>query len=611
MKLKYAQVIGLNTDQKAAQTIFNSQDEENAFLAILQLGCDDAFTRGRQTLIEAADFYFDFDGSPAQKLVATFEETQKKFQDAESQLLLAAISGKVLYLIAQGEVAAFLKREGKISDLLSLGSPKQLISGFLNEMDKVLLSTKSFSLELGEDLSKSLDTTPEEFEQDLSDKVGTLDSASGEMAALLIETQKTESSEGVGLATEDQSTAQVSEDEIPEAEVSTKAPRSWPSIKLATIILSKIFQKFPSSGRSRLVLAVILIVIIGAGIGLKFIKDSNAKQETVFKNALTEAENNLNTAKSLQSLNPSEARAKLESAKSNLNKATAIKPKDSRAQKLKEQIESESDSILQQFQTQNFPEFLDLNLIKKDFQATNLTLSGGNLLLLDPIQKSLVSINLDKKSNQIIAGTDQIGEGLKAALSDSLAFVYSKDKGVLKIDITNQKVTTVAKPDENWGQVITLMPFSSNVYLLDSSKNKIWKYVPTAGGYSEKREYLTSGTEVDLSKAVAMQIDSAIYALTSDGQILKFLRGAKDNFTYEGLDKGVKDPKSFFVSSDSENLYVLDSGNQRLLILTKTGSYKGQIEGEKFGSATDLVVDEKGKKVYLLEGSKIYSVDLK
>ena len=77
--------------------------------------------------------------------------------------------------------------------------------------------------------------------------------------------------------------------------------------------------------------------------------------------------------------------------------------------------------------------------------------------------------------------------------------------------------------------------------------------------------------------------------MTSDGQILKFLRGAKDNFTYEGLDKGVKDPKSFFVSSDSENLYVLDSGNQRLLILTKTGSYKGQIEGEKFGSATDLV----------------------
>jgi len=58
-------------------------------------------------------------------------------------------------------------------------------------------------------------------------------------------------------------------------------------------------------------------------------------------------------------------------------------------------------------------------------------------------------------------------------------------------------------------------------------------------------------------------------------------------------------------------LYVLDSGNSRLLILTKTGSYKGQITGVKFATATDLVVDEKGKKVYFLEGSKIFQVDLK
>ena len=56
---------------------------------------------------------------------------------------------------------------------------------------------------------------------------------------------------------------------------------------------------------------------------------------------------------------------------------------------------------------------------------------------------------------------------------------------------------------------------------------------------------------------------------------------------------------------------MLDSGNSRLLVLTKTGTYKGQITGDKFGQASDLVVDEKGKKVYLLDGSKIYQVELK
>ncbi|MDP3733226.1 MAG: hypothetical protein Q8Q91_01675, partial [Candidatus Daviesbacteria bacterium] len=70
-------------------------------------------------------------------------------------------------------------------------------------------------------------------------------------------------------------------------------------------------------------------------------------------------------------------------------------------------------------------------------------------------------------------------------------------------------------------------------------------------------------------------------------------------------------PKSFFVSSDTDNLYLLDSGNSRLLVLTKLGAYKVQYQSERLGGFSDLVVDEKGKKVYLLDGSKIYTMDLK
>ena len=108
-----------------------------------------------------------------------------------------------------------------------------------------------------------------------------------------------------------------------------------------------------------------------------------------------------------------------------------------------------------------------------------------------------------------------------------------------------------------------------------------------------------------------MQIESSIYVLKKGGEILRFTKGDKDNFSYSGLPSLVKDPKSFFVSSDTDNLYLLDSGNSRLLILTETGSYKGEISGEKFAQASDLVVDEKGKKVYLLDGNKIYTIDLK
>jgi len=259
---------------------------------------------------------------------------------------------------------------------------------------------------------------------------------------------------------------------------------------------------------------------------------------------------------------------------------------------------------------------LDLDLIKKDFRVEGMSLSKNKLLLLDRGTKTLVLIDLSKKSNQILAGSESLGDAQLASLNGAVAFIFSKDKAILKVDSVNSKVSIVSKKDSDLGEIKDIYGFAGNVYVLDSGKSatdsgQIWKYLPASGGYSDKREYLSKGTKVDFSSAIRMQIESSIYVLKSGGEILRFTKGDKDNFSYEGLPSGVKDPKSLFVSSDTDNLYLLDSGNSRLLILTKTGSYKGQITGSKFGSATDLVVDEIGKKVYLLEGSKIYTVDLK
>ena len=56
---------------------------------------------------------------------------------------------------------------------------------------------------------------------------------------------------------------------------------------------------------------------------------------------------------------------------------------------------------------------------------------------------------------------------------------------------------------------------------------------------------------------------------------------------------------------------MLDSGNSRIVVLDKKGVYKAQYQGDKLGLIDDLVVDEGGKKIYLLDQSKIYSIELK
>lgn len=626
MKLNIAQVVGLNTDQKAAQVISSSQDGDNSFFAVLELSSDDAFTKGRQILSEASDFYFDFEGSPADKLKATFEEIQEKVTDGEFALLLASISGKILYLVGIGEVVAYLKRSEKLSPLLVVGASGQLISGFLKDGDKLLLSTASLTSFLGDDLDKSLDLPIETFEEEVTDRIGASNLEDQGLAALVAEVNSDIIQDQAEQPSQAQVKEQVEQDNIPnlqeevdyqdssESSVDTQASLFSNIKQIPLSLLGFIWQKksyLPKSGRGRLLIVALLIIVIVLGVGFKIKKSKDAQKQAAFKQVLQQARDDFNGAKGLSTLNPAEAKGKLDSAKDKINQALTLQPKDNEAQDLKKQIETDSGSILQQSSLSEFPLFLDLDLVKKNFRATQISLSNGKILLLDPAVKTLVAIDVAKKSPQILAGSEQLGEASYFSLNGGLAFVYSKDKGILKIDITNQKITSVSKKDSELGEIKDIYGFASNIYLLDATKNQIWKYLPTADSYSDKREYLTKNSKVDFTNTLRMQIESSVYILKSGGEMLRFTRGDKDNFSYGGLEKGVKDPKSLFVSSDTDSLYLLDSGNSRLLILTKTGSYKGQISGDKFAQASDLVVDEKGKKVYLLDGSKIYAVDLK
>lgn len=603
MNLKIAQVIGLNTDQKAAQVISSAQDNENTFLGVIILSCDDAFTKGRSALSELSDFYFDFEGSASEKLTATFQEAPKILPEgANFDLTLASISGKVLYLISKGEVEVFLKRSDSLSLLLSVGSDGQLISGFLQEGDCLLLSTKSLVSFLGDDLSKSLNLPPEIFEEEISNRIGTQELEDQGLAALALEVVADEQPEIPAL---------------PPTEINQKVEQEYSNTVFKAVLAKALNLSkragvyFPKSGRGRLILAVVLIAVIILGVSFKYKQTKDQQKQVLFNQSLQSAKDDFNKAKGLATLNPPDAKNKLDSAKDKVNKALTLKPRDQEAQNLKKQIETDSSSILQQSSVSQFPEFLDMDLVKKNFRAERMSLSSGKLLLLDPALGTLVSIDISKKSNQILAGSEQLGDALLSSLNGGLAFIYSKDKGVLRVDITNEKVTSISKKDSGWGEIKDIYGFAGNIYLLDSSKNQVWKYLPTSDGYSDSREYLTKDTKVDLSASLRMQIESSLYILKKGGEIIRLTRGEKDHFSLGGLDKSVKDPKSFFVSSDTDNLYLLDSGNSRLLILTKTGAYKGQITGDKFAQASDLVVDEVGKKVYLLDGSKIYTVDLK
>lgn len=272
---------------------------------------------------------------------------------------------------------------------------------------------------------------------------------------------------------------------------------------------------------------------------------------------------------------------------------------------------SPSPSPTASFEVNDWPVFLSLSLIKKDFSSKKMSLSVGQVLMLDEDAKTLVLIDLKNKSNQILGGEEKLGSAKAASLNGDFAFSYAQAKGIVRIDTKALKSSAIIKPDSEWGNVIDIYSFASNVYLLDNLKNQIWKYVPIVSGYSDKQAYFKDNSKLDLAGAKRVQIDSSVWILKSANEIDKFTAGVADNFSIGGLDKPLSRVVSFFVSDQTDNVYLLDGGEGKVVVVDKKGKFVAQYRGDKFKTATDLVVDEQDKKLYLLEGGKIYQVELR
>ncbi len=603
--LKTAKVVGLNSDTAAALALISpwfvsdqGEGGQRFFLSIVSCECEDAFSKVRQSLSLAEEEAITSTEPAALRLPKILGQIKDYLKDADNfaALLVAVVEdneGTALYLLSEGEgLIANLCRDGKENNLPGLGDG-QVVSGILKEGDRIVLSTQSLADFLGTH-SVSLSKIPiENFEDEVESFLP--EAQTNPLAAIVLEKE---------VEVKEESTEPVLK------ELNNKIDIPKPSLPRITPNLGGVLQAIrPHSKKSVLILAV--AILLGAGIvgGVTYKKRQDAKVTSQFTQALNQAREAMDKSNSEKDSDPPAALSALADAKKYVLEALSIKPNQSEALSLKDQIEKASPAILKVNSVENFPVWLDLGLIKQGFRASNLSLSHGNILILDNNKQTLVSINTKTKSHEILAGSEKIGEAKITSLNGGVSWIYSDDKGLLRIE--DDKIVNVAKQDKDWGDIADIYGFAGNVYVLDEGKNQIWKYMPIASGFSDKREYLQSGVKANFAGAKRMQIESSIYILKGGGEILRFTQGKPDFFAYSGLDKPVKDARSFFVSSETDNLYLLDGDNSRLLVLDKKGAYKAQYQSDKFSQFSDLVVDEEGKKVYLLDGSKIYSMDLK
>jgi hypothetical protein len=194
------------------------------------------------------------------------------------------------------------------------------------------------------------------------------------------------------------------------------------------------------------------------------------------------------------------------------------------------------------------------------------------------------------------------------AVSEDTSYVYTiTNKTISQIDKGNDKAKILVTNDSDWTSPQAISVYLSNIYVLDKGIN-IVKFVAGSDGYGKSTYF--KDTVPSLKNTISMSIDSSVYLLDSDGTIRKFSKGESETFTLSGLPSNLSNPKKLFTSTDTENLYVLDNGNSRVVKLDKTGAYISSYTADQIKSASDFIVSEKDKKIYLLIDKKVYQIAL-
>lgn len=255
---------------------------------------------------------------------------------------------------------------------------------------------------------------------------------------------------------------------------------------------------------------------------------------------------------------------------------------------------------------------LDRKLNKVDkVTATSLgTLGNGTNLINLPdyfatevnrtivaYQKSTKGIVDDKlKSSEPILDSVGLANNMAAIFNGSELFVWDYNN-----DIVTGRYSDNVPSGDNFGGMKT---YSTNnkVYVLDKSKGEVRNFATanrtfTTGTVSAADEQFKSGSD--------LAIDGSIYVATN-GTILKYNSGKKQDFSVGIAD--LSNTTKLYTQNDFTNLYILDSGNKRIVILDKKGALVKTMTSDQFTELKDFAVDEKAKIIYILNGSELLQV---
>lgn len=528
-------------------------------------------------------------------------------ENVEVEIVAAVSLGATLHVGAYGRGRAYLLRHAKTYGLITQKAEKAIvISGKLEKGDVVLIGTSEFfeAFPLGNirgALSNGINNFTETLAPLLHTRVETggvgamvgevrlVDDTSQEVAEVLPERRKT------GLKQKLVGLIDVVLKKLPERRIGGRG---------LTVRADTIDMETKAKRRTAPIVGIILLGLLAVSMFFGIIQRREKLYKEKYEERLTQAWHQYDEASELSGLNKARARELVIAARETAKALEEEGVKDERLTELISKIRENLGKIAGIYEGEA-DMFLDLGLITDGFSGDDLTMSEGEMVVLDKNERRVVAVDVVTKRTEVVAGPEYLNDALGITSYAGRVFVLSSD-GVREV---GDEVELLIKPDWDPGQVL-MAAFAGNMYILEKNNGKIWRYPGIRLGFSEKQDWLPTGVTPDFSEVVAWSIDGSVWVLRSDGRVLLYSQGAPQNFSLSGLGETSFVFADIYTDEGQNYLYLLDKQGGRMMVFNKEGEYQGEYLNEKLSEAQGIVVSEEEKKLVFLAENKLWEIRL-
>lgn len=534
------------------------------------------------------------------------------FEDVVKSFLIAFPLGSTMHFLIRNTAPVYLKRQERFA-LLTRGPGT--ISGLMQPGDIFLAVTDYCERSIGQNelLSVIDHLSASDISQQLAVRFASgIDSVG--MGALVLEV------DSISEETIDEREPVSIEDAQSIQTVIQKTDWIWKARRLIRprTRLIALKRKLTSLARrlrsfdARITLGITLLFLLSVGIGIA--KSRSMQIDKTTQETVARAKGQYEEGVALTALSPVKARESLESAQKILSSIVGKVSDKTKSGREVIQLSAAIQTALTQAKreyTVEPMEFYDPALLKTGSRVMDMELYGDTIALLDPVQKSAYAVSVSTKNGQIIGGGDGFdGSSFVAIHGDTIFSLTSTGIHEISIRDKTTRRNSIQADKDGWGKIKKMTAFFGNIYLLDSQKGRIWKYIKTDTGFSDRKEYLTADTTPDFTTATNFSIDGSVYVGFTDGSVKKYTQGREDAFSIRGVEPAIQGSVYVYASDANEKIYILEPQAKRVVVFAKDGMYEAQYHWNGSLIPIGFAVSEKAGTILLLADGKLFSIQI-